>query len=60
MSKVSHEFKALVSTLDDRQLERKLKDMRDACAKMQVEADFASRELRNRRKASLKVARNES
>lgn len=60
MSKVSHEFKSLVGSLDDRQLERKLKDMRDACAKMQVEADFASRELRNRRKASLKVARNES
>lgn len=59
VSKVSHDFKALVGTLDDRQLERKVKDMRDACARLQVEADFASRELRSRRKASLKRARDE-
>lgn len=59
MSKVSHEFKSLVSTLDDHQLERKVKDMREASARLQVEADFASRELRTRRKASLKRARDE-
>lgn len=59
MSKVSHEFKSLVSTLDDRQLERKLKGMREACAKLQTEADFASRELRNRRKGALKRVRDE-
>lgn len=59
MSKVSHEFKSLVSYLDDSQLERKVKGMREACAKMQEEVDFASRELRNRRKVALKRARDE-
>lgn len=60
MSRASNEFKRLVDSLDDRQLERKLKSMREACAKLQGEVDYASRILRNRRKAALRVGRNDT
>lgn len=54
MSKVCKEFQQRVKELDDVQLARKVKEMREVCARMQNEADYASRELRRRRKDSLK------
>ncbi len=54
MSKVCKEFQQRVKELDDVQLERKVKEMRDVCARMQGEISYASRELRRRRKDSLK------
>lgn len=60
MSKVSHAFKGLVAQLDDRTLEHKVKQMREQAAQLQTDAEYASRELRNRRKAGLKRARDET
>lgn len=60
MSKVSHSFKSLVAQLDDRQLENKVKHMREQAAQLQTDAEYASRELRQRRKAGLKRVRDET
>lgn len=57
MSKVSHSFKGLVAQLDDRQLETKVKEMREQAAQLQTDSEYASRELRQRRKDSLKRGR---
>lgn len=58
MSKVSREFARLVDTLDDAQLERKVKEMRETVARLSAEATFAGRVLKVRRAQSLRRARD--
>lgn len=53
MSKASKEVKARIDALTDEQLERKVDNLRADIPKLQEELDYASRALRDRRKAAL-------
>lgn len=60
MSKASKEIKARIDALTDEQLERKVNNLRSDIPKLQEELDYASRTLRDRRKAALRKKINDA
>lgn len=60
MSKASKEIKARIDALTDDQVERKVENLRATIPQLQEELDYASRTLRDRRKAALQRKVNET
>lgn len=60
MSKASKEIKARIDALTDEQLERKVDNLRSTIPDLQEELDYASRALRDRRKAALQRKINDA
>jgi hypothetical protein len=60
VSKASKEIKARIDALTDEQLERKVDNLRSTIPDLQEELDYASRALRDRRKAALQRKINDA
>lgn len=60
MSKASKEIKARIDALTDEQVERKVDNLRATIPQLQEELDYASRALRERRKAALRRSIDET